>query len=65
MVEVSSGLAHEAVVLPWLRNQNHHGQRQFHAVHIQKFKSVIQHGRIRSAAVDDREDLVDILFHVR
>ena len=58
VVEILSGLAHEPVVLPGLRDQGHHRKRQLHAVHVQELQSIVEHGRVGSATRNDRIDLV-------
>ena len=65
VIEVLLVLAHEGVVLPWLRDDHHHGQRQRHAVHIEEFQCIVEHGGIRSASIHDRENLIDIVLHDR
>ena len=63
MVEVFLVFAHESVVLPRLRDDHHHGERQGHPVHIQEFQCVVEHGRVGPAPVHDGKDLVDVVLH--
>ena len=49
---------------PWLRNQNHHCQRQIHTAHHQELQRIIQHGRVRTRCIDDRKDLVAYLTSI-
>ena len=65
MVKILLVSAHESIVLPGLGNNNHHGQRQRHSVHIEEFQRVVEHGGVRSAPVHDRENLVDVVLHDR
>ena len=62
MVEISPLLIHESIVLPRLRNRDHHRQRQFHSIHVQKLQRVVQHGGVRTGGCDHRIDLVQILL---
>ena len=63
MIEISFLLWHIALMSPRLRNHRHDRQRQRHAVHVKKLQRIVQHGRIRSVAVDDRKDLIHIVIH--
>ena len=63
VIKIPLILAHEGIVLPGLGDDDHHGQGQRHAVHVEEFQGVVQHGGVRAAAVYDREDLVDVLLH--
>ncbi len=65
MVEILPFLVHERVMLPWLRNRHHHGERQIHAVHVQELERVVQHRGIRACFLNDRVDFVEILLHDR
>ena len=65
MVEVLPWLRHEPVVLPRLRDRDHHRQRKVHPVHVQEFQRIVQHGRIRAGFGDDRIDLVHLLLQHR
>ena len=64
MVKILLILAHAAVVLPWLRDGDHHGQGQLHAAHHHKFQRIVQHGRIGAGGVDGRKDLVQLSFQI-
>ena len=46
VVEVPFVLAHEGVVLPGLGDDDHHGQGQGHAIHIEEFQGIVQHGGV-------------------
>ena len=63
VVKIALVLAHESVVFPGFGDDDHHGQGQRHAVHVEEFQGVVQHGGVRAAPVYDREDLVDVLLH--
>ncbi len=65
MIEILPALLHEAVVLPGLGNDGHHGERQIHAVHVQELQGIVQHGRIGGRLRNHREDLVDVLLQQR
>ncbi len=65
MVEVLAVLIHEVVVLPGLRNDDRHRERQIHAVHVEEFERIVEHRRVRSRLLNDRVDLVEILLHNR
>ena len=65
VIKIPLVLAHEGVVLPGLGDDDHHGQGQGHAVHVEEFQGIVQHGGVRTAPVYDGEDLVDILLHNR
>ena len=54
---------HDFILLPCLRDGNHHSQGQVHAVHGQKLDGVVQHGRVGARAVDNRQNLVNIVLH--
>ena len=63
LVEIALFLADVLVVLPRLRDGDHHGQGQVHAVHHHELQRVVQHGGVGAGGVDDRQDLVHILLH--
>ena len=63
LVEVPLFLADVLVVLPGLRNGDHDGQRQVHAVHHHELEGVVQHGGVGAGGVDDGQDLVHVLLH--
>ena len=63
LVEIALFLADVLVVLPRLRDGDHHGQRQIHAVHHHKFQRVVQHGGVGTGSVDDGQDLVHVVLH--
>ncbi len=65
MIEILLVLLHEAVVLPGLGHDHHHGKGQRHSVHVKEFQRIVQHGGIGARLGDDREDLVDVLLHDR
>ena len=65
VIEILLFLRHEAVVLPGLRDQHHHGQRKVHPVHGQEFQGVVQHGGIRPFPRDDRADPVHVRLQHR
>ena len=55
-MEILLRLGNGIVVGPGLRDSRHHRQRQIHAVHHQEFQGVVQHGRVRAAAVHHRKN---------
>ena len=61
LVEVPLFLADVLVVLPGLRNGDHDGQRQVHAVHHHELEGVVQHGGVGAGGVDNGQDLVHVL----
>ena len=65
VVEILFVLLHEAVVLPRLRYDDHHGKRKRHPVHIQEFQRVVQHRRVGALFRNDRENLINVLLHDR
>ena len=65
LVEIPFLLRHGSVIVPGLRNRNHHGQRQVHAAHHQEFQCVVQHGRVGTGGVHHRKHLVQVLFQIR
>ena len=60
LVKVPFGPADVLVVVPGLRNCNHHGQRQVHPAHEQKLQRVVKHGRVGALGVHNRQHLVHI-----
>ena len=62
LVEVPLFGADVLVVLPRLRDGDHHGQGQVHAVHHHEFQRVVQHGGVRAGGVDDGQDLVHVVL---
>ena len=60
LIEVFLFLGHDPVVGPGLRDGDHDCQRQLHAVHVQEFQRVVQHGGVRTCHVDDRQHLVHL-----
>ncbi len=65
LVKIPPRAGEAFVFLPWLRNADHHGKGQFDAAHHQKFKGVVQHGRIRTAHIHHRQHLVYLFFPYR
>ena len=65
MIEVPALFGHELIVFPGFRNCNHDCQRQIHAVHVQKFERIVENRGIGAGLVDNGENPVDILFHIR
>ena len=63
LVEIPLFLADVLVVLPRLRDGDHDGQRQVHAVHHHELQGVIQHGGVGAGGVDDGQDLVHVVLH--
>ena len=61
LVEIADLLRDRIIVCPRLRNADHCCQRQFHSAHHQKLQCVIQHGRIGSVPIYDRQYLVQIV----
>ena len=57
LIEISLLPAHALVILPWLRNQDHHRQRQRHPAHHKKFQRVVQPRGIRSIRIHHRRQL--------
>ena len=64
LVEIPFLLIHHIIVRPWLRNSDHHRQRQVHAAHGKKFQSIIQHGRVGTFRIDHRKDLMQFPFKI-
>ena len=62
LVEIPLFRIHRLVIVPRLRDRHHDGQRQVHAVHHHKFQRVIQLGRVRTALIDDGQDLRHIVL---
>ena len=59
-VEIPLLHAEGLIVLPGLRDADHHGQRKIHAVHHQKLDGVVQHGGIRSFRIHHGKDPVHV-----
>ena len=64
LVEIPLLGVHALVVAPGLGDGHHHSQRQFHAVHQQKFQGVIQHGGVGAALVDNGKDFGHVVLQV-
>ena len=62
LVKVLLLLIHVPVVAPRLRDGDHHRQRQIHAVHDHEFQGVVQHGRVGTALIDNRQHLGHIVL---
>ena len=65
VIEIPALFGHKLVMFPGLRNRDHDCQRQIHAVHVQKFERIVENRGIGAGFVDDRENSVYVLFHVR
>ena len=61
LVKITDLLGDGIIVCPRLRNADHGSQRQFHATHYKEFQSIIQHGRIGSVTVYDRQYLMQVI----
>ena len=64
LVEIPLLGVHGLVVAPGLGDGHHHGQGKVHAVHDHEFQGVIQHGRVRTALVDDGQHLGHVVFQI-
>ena len=53
---------HVFIVAPRLRDGDHDGQRQVHAVHDHEFQSVIQHGGVGAALIDNGQHLGHVVL---
>ena len=65
VVEVPLLPAHPPVVGPGLGDAHHHRLGQGDAVHQQEFQGIVQHGGVRPALVDHREELVHVRLQDR
>ena len=61
MVEILFLLGHGLVVCPRLRDRDHHGQRQRHTAHHQKFQCIVEHRRVGTLCGDNRHNLGQII----
>ena len=48
LIEILLLLGHSLCTCPWLRNGNHHSQRQIHSTHDHELNGIVKHGRIRA-----------------
>ena len=52
---------HLRVIFPWFRRHHHNGMRQAAATHDEQLQAVVEHGRIRTIGIDDRQCLFDVI----
>ena len=64
LIEVFLLLAHAMIVHPWLRNENHYGERKFKTAHHKELKSVIKHRRVRALLINNRSYLAHLTFKI-
>ena len=60
-VEGLTLLIHRLMAAPRLRNHHHHRMRQRAAAHEEQFEHVVEHRRVGTAFVHDREDFVHVI----
>jgi len=53
--------AHGFVAFPRLRHHHHDGVGQGTATHDQQFQTVVEHGRVGTVGIDDRQGLFDVV----
>ena len=61
LIEIAQILRDGVVVVPRLRDGDHHRQRQLHAAHHEKFQRVVEHRGVRTGGIDDGKHLCDIV----
>ena len=64
LIKIFFALAHGLVVCPWFRDRDHHGQRQIHTTHHHKFQCVVEHCRVRTGSIDNRQNFVQLSFEM-
>ena len=64
LIEISLLPAHALVILPWLRDKDHHCQRQRHSAHHQEFQCIVQTCGVRTVRVHDRRQLDHLILEI-
>ena len=65
MIKIFLVIIHEPVMPPRFRDQHHDSKWQVKPVHIEELQRIVEHGRIRSAPLNDRKYLCRLLIKER